>query len=187
MVAAAEQLPDGLVLDGELVVWDTAAGRLSFEALQRRAAARGRTATALAAKSPAFFIAFDALQIDGIELLALPYAERRRRLEVLFAARALTAPWTLCPMTTDPAKAREWLEDWTDVSGVELQSRPAAGGLQLGYFERLGDGEVDGDGFEARDGRGREDSAGDGGDLGGETRPSWAGRRSGLPARDRGG
>ncbi|WP_250570393.1 hypothetical protein [Streptomyces sp. CJ_13] len=57
---AAEQLPDGLVLDGELVVWDTAAGRLSFEALQRRAAARGRTATALAAKTPAFFIAFDA-------------------------------------------------------------------------------------------------------------------------------
>lgn len=69
MVSAAEQLPDGLVLNGELVVWDTAASRLSFEALQRRAAARGRTATALAAKSPAFFIAFDALQIDGIELL----------------------------------------------------------------------------------------------------------------------
>ncbi|WP_053690173.1 hypothetical protein [Streptomyces sp. WM6372] len=44
LVAAAEQLPDRLVLDGELVVWDTAAGRLSFEALQRRAAARGRTA-----------------------------------------------------------------------------------------------------------------------------------------------
>ncbi|MEJ8642133.1 hypothetical protein WKI68_12905 [Streptomyces sp. MS1.HAVA.3] len=64
-------------------------------------------------------MAFDALQIDGIELLALPYAERRRRLEVLFAARALTAPWTLCPMTTDPDKARAWLEDWTDVSGVE--------------------------------------------------------------------
>ncbi|MEU4730785.1 ATP-dependent DNA ligase [Streptomyces sp. NPDC023588] len=82
-------------------------------------AAHGRTATALAAKNPAFFIAFDALQIDGTELLALPYAERRRRLEVLFAARLLTAPWTLCPMTTDPDKAREWLEDWTDVSGVE--------------------------------------------------------------------
>ncbi|MFG2711956.1 hypothetical protein ACGFX2_15535 [Streptomyces goshikiensis] len=99
LVAAAEQLPDGLLLDGELVVWDTAAGRLSFEALQRRAVARGRTATALAAKTPAFFIAFDALQIDGAELLALAYAERRRRLEVLFAARALTGP-------VDAARAR---------------------------------------------------------------------------------
>ncbi|MFD9621512.1 hypothetical protein ACFWB2_30150 [Streptomyces virginiae] len=37
LVAVAEQLPEDLVLDGELVVWDTAAGRLSFEALQRRA------------------------------------------------------------------------------------------------------------------------------------------------------
>lgn len=65
-----------------LFVWDTAVGRLSFEALQRRVAARDRTATTLAAKTPAFFIAFDTLQIDGIELLTLPYAERRRRLEV---------------------------------------------------------------------------------------------------------
>ncbi|MET8298609.1 ATP-dependent DNA ligase [Streptomyces sp. NPDC005180] len=45
LVAAAEtQLPHGLVLDGELVVWDTSEARLSFEALQRRAAARARSA-----------------------------------------------------------------------------------------------------------------------------------------------
>ncbi|MFF3728114.1 hypothetical protein ACFYYM_37775 [Streptomyces erythrochromogenes] len=118
LVAAAEQLPEGLVLDGELVVWGIAVGQLSFEALQRRAAARGATAITLGVKTPACFIAFDALQIDGIELLALPYIERRRRLEALFAARALTVPWTLCPTTTDPDMAREWLEDWPDVSGV---------------------------------------------------------------------
>ncbi|WP_353938343.1 hypothetical protein [Streptomyces ficellus] len=34
LVTAAAQLPYGLVLDGELVVWSE--GRLSFEALQRR-------------------------------------------------------------------------------------------------------------------------------------------------------
>ncbi|MFF1414504.1 hypothetical protein ACFVX6_32795 [Streptomyces sp. NPDC058289] len=62
---------------------------------------------------------FDVLQTDGRELLHLPYVERRARLEALFADHALTAPWTLCPMTTDPARAREWLESWTDVSGVE--------------------------------------------------------------------
>ncbi|MDA5284748.1 ATP-dependent DNA ligase [Streptomyces sp. Isolate_45] len=119
LVAAAEQLPYGLVLDGEVLVWDPEEGRLSFEALQRRAAARARTAPALAARLPAYYVAFDLLQQDGAELLTLPQRERRRRLEVLFAARALTAPWTLCPMTTDVAKAREWLETWTDVSGVE--------------------------------------------------------------------
>ncbi|MCX4633180.1 hypothetical protein [Streptomyces sp. NBC_01443] len=45
LVAAADKLPDGLVLDGELVVWDTKAGQLSFEGLQRRTAARGRRST----------------------------------------------------------------------------------------------------------------------------------------------
>ncbi|MET9852147.1 ATP-dependent DNA ligase [Streptomyces sp. NPDC006450] len=120
LIAAAEaQLPAGLVLDGELLVRDREAGALSFEGLQRRAAARTRSAPGLAAKLPAFFVAFDVLQTDGQELLHLPYVQRRARLEALFAGYALTAPWTLCPMTTDPAKAREWLESWTDVSGVE--------------------------------------------------------------------
>ncbi|MGW2587151.1 ATP-dependent DNA ligase [Streptomyces virginiae] len=55
LVAAAEaQLPHGLVLDGELVVWDIEAGRLSFEALQRRAATRARGALSLAVKWPAY-------------------------------------------------------------------------------------------------------------------------------------
>ncbi|WP_405533766.1 ATP-dependent DNA ligase (plasmid) [Streptomyces avidinii] len=134
MVAAAEQLPDGLVVDGELVVWDTAAGRLSFEALQRRAAARGRTVTAPAAKTPAFFIAFDLLQHDGQELLTRPYAERRALLENLFSEHTLSAPWTLCPQTTDLAKAREWLESWTDVSGVEgILVKPLNGRYLPGY------------------------------------------------------
>ncbi|MFI8281060.1 hypothetical protein ACIGBH_40600 [Streptomyces sp. NPDC085929] len=56
------------------------------------AAVRARSAPALAASAPAFFIAFDILQAGGTELLSLPYRERRRRLEVLFAADALTAP-----------------------------------------------------------------------------------------------
>ncbi|GGS29386.1 hypothetical protein Snoj_25730 [Streptomyces nojiriensis] len=50
LVAAAEsQLPHGLVLDGELVVRDTGAERLSFEALQCRAATSARGAAGLAA------------------------------------------------------------------------------------------------------------------------------------------
>ncbi|MGW4441976.1 hypothetical protein [Streptomyces sp. NPDC004682] len=36
LVRAAADLPDGLVLDGELVVW--VEGRMSFEAVQRRTA-----------------------------------------------------------------------------------------------------------------------------------------------------
>ncbi|MET9373960.1 ATP-dependent DNA ligase [Streptomyces sp. NPDC002992] len=117
LVRAAAQLPAGLVLDGELVVWHE--GRFSFEALQRRAASGGRTAEKLAASYPAHYVAFDVLQMDGRELLAEPYERRRALLESLFTDHALGAPWTLCPMTTDPVVAQEWLTSWTDVSGVE--------------------------------------------------------------------
>ncbi|MEU2955941.1 ATP-dependent DNA ligase [Streptomyces xanthochromogenes] len=65
VAAAAGQLPDGLVLDGELLVWDQEAGQLSFEGLQRRAAARSRSAHLLAAALPAYYVAFDLLQQDG--------------------------------------------------------------------------------------------------------------------------
>ncbi|WP_420705527.1 hypothetical protein [Streptomyces sp. NRRL F-2747] len=57
--------------------------------------------------------------MDGQELLNRPHKERRALRERLFTGHALTAPWTLCPMTTDLAKAREWLQSWTDVAGVE--------------------------------------------------------------------
>ncbi|MEU3774331.1 hypothetical protein AB0F11_14225 [Streptomyces sp. NPDC032472] len=127
VAAAEEQLPHGLVLDGELVVWDAEAGRLSFAALQRRAAARARGAAGLAAQWPAYFVAFDVLQMGGQELLQRPYAERRALLEELFTDYALMPPWTLVPMTTDLAKAREWLESWTDVCGVEGILQPGFG------------------------------------------------------------
>ncbi|MFJ5811199.1 hypothetical protein [Streptomyces sp. NPDC093093] len=50
---------------------------MSFEALQRRAAARARGAGGRAARTPACFIVFDLLQADDTELLNLPYRERR--------------------------------------------------------------------------------------------------------------
>ncbi|WP_331734934.1 ATP-dependent DNA ligase (plasmid) [Streptomyces sp. NBC_01166] len=117
LAAAARTLPAGLVLDGELAVLDPH-GQLSFTALQRRATA-GRNARVLAAEMPAHFIAFDVLQSDGQELLDEPFARRREVLEDLFTSYRLAPPWTLCPSTTDPAIADEWLYEWTDVPGVE--------------------------------------------------------------------
>ncbi|MBT2545295.1 hypothetical protein J7E99_32500 [Streptomyces sp. ISL-44] len=57
--------------------------------------------------------------MNGAEMSNCPYRERRTLFEDLLTDHGLTAPWTLCPMTTDLAKAREWLESWTHVSGVE--------------------------------------------------------------------
>ncbi|WP_318275328.1 ATP-dependent DNA ligase [Streptomyces pharetrae] len=117
LVAAAADLSDGLVLDGELVVW--VKGRMSFEALQRRAVSGGRTAVRLAQEMPAHFIAFDRLQVDGQELLHVPYGERRAQLEQLFTDRNMSVPWALCPETTTVATSQEWLMSWTQVPGVE--------------------------------------------------------------------
>ncbi|AOR30382.1 hypothetical protein BFF78_04320 [Streptomyces fodineus] len=117
LVHAAAELPDGLILDGELLVW--AGEHLSFEALQRRAVSHGRTGARLAEQMPAHFVVFDVLQIDGHELLRTPYAECRARLETVFAEHHLADPWTLCPETRDMTLARERLMSWTEVPGIE--------------------------------------------------------------------
>ncbi|MFG2351874.1 ATP-dependent DNA ligase [Streptomyces phaeochromogenes] len=117
VVAGAGQLPDATALDGELIVWD-AAGRLAFEQLQNRLPRRGPAALQAAAERPAHFVAFDVLRLAGTTTLAWPYERRRAALEELFHEHRLTAPWALCPSTTDPDTIREWLTSWTSV-GLE--------------------------------------------------------------------
>ncbi|MFC7895422.1 hypothetical protein [Streptomyces sp. NPDC057381] len=60
---------------------------------------------------------FDVVRLEGADLTSWPYARRRAALETLFADTPLTAPFTLCPSTTDPATARDWLT-WTS-AGLE--------------------------------------------------------------------
>ncbi|MFJ8752013.1 ATP-dependent DNA ligase [Streptomyces sp. NPDC102441] len=113
--SATTQLPDGTALDGELVVWES--GRLAFERLQGRLHRRGAGAARLAAQWPAHFVAFDLLRLTGTDTTRWPYRRRRAALMDLFAEQQLTAPWTLCPSTTDPGTVREWLT-WTS-TGLE--------------------------------------------------------------------
>ncbi|WP_254409684.1 hypothetical protein [Streptomyces sp. AC495_CC817] len=116
VVAGAGQLPDATALDGELVVWD-AAGRLAFERLQNRLARRGAGATRAAEEWPAHFVAFDLVRLSGTDTTGWPYRRRRAALESVFAARRLSAPWALCPSTTEADVVREWLT-WASV-GME--------------------------------------------------------------------
>lgn len=109
--AAAEQLPAGVVVDGELVVWG--AGTLDFAALQRRVA-RGTTDR----RRPASFVAFDLLSAESGDLRALPLRIRRQALELVLDGVA--PPLQLAPQTTEVAVAREWLADYADSSvGIE--------------------------------------------------------------------
>jgi ATP-dependent DNA ligase len=98
-------LPDDCVLDGEIVI-ATAEG-LSFDALQMRLHPAASRVAKLAAETPASFVAFDALSLAGEDLRALPFHERRKRLEQALAAAR--APLHLTPITRSAEGAREWL------------------------------------------------------------------------------
>lgn len=115
IVAGVAQLPDTIALDGELVVWEQ--GRLAFERLQNRLQRRGAGAARAAAEAPAHFVAFDLLRLSGTDTMVWPYRRRRAALESVFTARRLSAPWALCPSTTDADLVREWLT-WSAV-GME--------------------------------------------------------------------
>jgi bifunctional non-homologous end joining protein LigD len=71
------------VLDGEIVAFD-AAGRPSFEALQRRMHIGSRAqARRLAKGTPVVYVIFDLLWLDGHSLMSEPYSSRRERLQSL--------------------------------------------------------------------------------------------------------
>ncbi len=86
LVAAAEALPAGTVLDGELLAVSAAeAGPLTllgFAALSKRAGRR-RVPKKILAEIPSVFVAYDLLEQAGEDLRSRPLAERRQRLETL--------------------------------------------------------------------------------------------------------
>lgn len=115
LVAAAQQLPAGTVLDGEVVVWHE--GRTDFALVQRRAAAATAARAAVLAQSlPASYAAFDVLELAGLDLRGRPYERRRALLVDLLLP--LGPPLQPVPMTTDPELAATWYET-LPASGIE--------------------------------------------------------------------
>jgi ATP-dependent DNA ligase len=122
-------LPVGTVLDGELIIWDTARGRTSFPALQRRITA-GRALAREARTRPATLVCFDLLQDGDDVLIDEPLIRRRARLE----ARLADAPTALalCPQTTDPDLARRWMDELAPTGIEGLVVKDLAGRYQPG-------------------------------------------------------
>ena len=98
-------LPDGCVVDGEIVI-ATPHG-LDFDRLQMRLHPAASRVAKLSKETPASFVAFDLLAGTGRDLRSTPFAERRAQLEGLL--RRVKDPVHLTPMTRDRDVAVEWL------------------------------------------------------------------------------
>jgi len=104
---AGDQLPSGLILDGELVVWVD--DRLDFSEIQLRlasAAEAGRRAH----ERPATFMAFDLLCVGDQDVRGNPLRERRATLETVLAD---TGPVTkMAPQTNRRNEAEAWMAEY---------------------------------------------------------------------------
>jgi DNA ligase-1 len=131
LMEAAAALPDGSVLDGEVIVWPQAAATPApFAQLQRRLGRRapGRR---LLAECPAVFLAYDLLEEGGEDRRPWTLRRRRSALEALIAGdrRAAAQPPGSGPLRLSPLLP---LERWEQLESLRQQARGAgAEGLML--------------------------------------------------------
>lgn len=100
--ALKEMAADQVVLDGEMVI--EVDGVQEFDLLSQRIHPADSRVQRLAAETPAAFVCFDLLADQGEDLMALPFSERRNRLEALDLA-----PAQLTPVALDTDGAAQWL------------------------------------------------------------------------------
>jgi DNA ligase 1 len=110
-LAPLAALPDGGVLDGELLVWPEGATQPApFAQLQKRLN-RKVLGKKLLADAPVRFVAYDLLEDDGADIRALPQHERRARLEARVAGTSVR----LSPLVH--------AADWPAYAALRSQSR----------------------------------------------------------------
>ncbi|MFJ9690439.1 DNA ligase [Streptomyces bacillaris] len=115
LAVPAMQLPPGVTLDGEAVIWRD--GRLDFGAVQARAASSLERARALATRLPASYVAWDVLaHPDHDDVAARPYTERRALLEDVL--QGVGSPLQPVLATSDRTTALQWYET-LQAQGVE--------------------------------------------------------------------
>ena len=110
VAAVTANFPPRAVVDGEIVIADTARNTLDFEALQQRIHPAASRVALLAEQTPASFVAFDLLALGDDDLTQRPFAERRALLEQALADAA--PPVHVTPLTADLEEARRWFEQF---------------------------------------------------------------------------
>jgi len=106
--ALRDLLPDGAIVDGEIVV--ASGNGLDFDALQQRLHPAASRVAKLAVATPASFVAFDLLAVGGTSLVDETQEARRAALESLLAKAK--PPLYLTPVTRDRDVASAWLREF---------------------------------------------------------------------------
>ena len=117
LAQAMDFLPDGTVLDGEVLAWKGNAP-LPFAALQKRIG-RKTVPKKLLVEAPVTLLAYDLLEDNGEDIRAHAFADRRARLEARLEARLAdvpeTAPFRISPIVT--------FETWDALTEARKASR----------------------------------------------------------------
>lgn len=121
-------LPDGCVVDGEIVI--ASARGLDFDALQLRLHPAASRVAKLSREMPSSFVAFDLLALDGVDLRAESQENRRAALERLLASAS--PPLHLTPMTRERALAVEWLDQFEGAGLDGVVAKRASGAYEPG-------------------------------------------------------
>ena len=124
LARARDFLPDGTVLDGEIVAWDAGAAMpLPFNDLQKRIG-RKTVPKTLLRNAPVIMLAYDLLEEDGADLRARPFETRRARLDALLQGLPAEAPLRASPLIA--------FDDWEKLGEARAQARDErAEGLML--------------------------------------------------------
>ncbi|GAA5080189.1 ATP-dependent DNA ligase [Thermocatellispora tengchongensis] len=120
--AVKAELPDRIVLDGEIVV--RRGQVLDFDTLQQRIHPAASRVKLLSETTPASFVAFDLLAIGEESLMETPFGERRARLAALFDGKPAGSV-RLTPITDDAERAHEWFEmfEGAGLDGIVVKPR----------------------------------------------------------------
>jgi ATP-dependent DNA ligase len=120
------QLSVPCILDGEIVVRSGKPGaeRLDWELLSQRIHPAASRVAKLSTETPASFVAFDLLSLDGTSLLDTAFGERRAALEKLLGSAK--SPLHLSQTSLDPAVANRWLAEFEGAGLDGVVAKPLA-------------------------------------------------------------